>query len=150
MKTHEEIAATLRAAYHGNPIEPLRDGLQPQDAAGAYAIQQINTRFWMRAGRRIVGRKIGLTAPAVQAQLGVDQPDYGVLFADMAIPDGGQLACADTLQPKAEAEVALVLTHGLCDPAASVHDLVRATAYVLPAIEIVGRARGLTPRWLIL
>src|SRR4051794_35838346 len=103
---HEELAARLRAAYTGGAVAPLRDGLDPVDVNGAYSVQTINTRFWEAQGRRIVGRKAGLTAKAVQQQLGVDQPDFGVLFADMEIADGGTLDPMHTLQPKAEAEIA--------------------------------------------
>ena len=94
VESHEETAARLRAAYAGVSIAPLRDALAPSDAAGAYAVQTINTRFWQGQGRRVVGRKVGLTAKAVQTQLGVDQPDFGVLFDDMAIRDGGVLSAA--------------------------------------------------------
>ena len=62
------------------PIPPMRDSLEAGDVAGAYAIQSGNTQHWLAQGRRIVGRKIGLTAEAVQKHLSVDQPDYGVLF----------------------------------------------------------------------
>lgn len=71
----EQVAAMLREAYDGQVLPPLRDWLEPTDAAGAYAVQAINTRYWQAQGRRIVGRKAGLTAEAVQKQLGVDQPD---------------------------------------------------------------------------
>jgi 2-keto-4-pentenoate hydratase len=133
----QQLAERLRNAYTAETVAPLRDGLSPTDAESAYAIQSINTRFWSTQGRRIVGRKIGLTAKAVQAQLGVDQPDYGVLFDDMAIEDGGTLLRSRVLQPKAEAEVALILAHDLPNPSASLHDVIAATAYALPAIEIV-------------
>jgi 2-keto-4-pentenoate hydratase len=105
---HKVLAGRLRQAYGSGPVAPLRDGLDPTDARGAYAVQETNTRFWEAQGRRIVGRKIGLTAKAVQAQLGVDQPDFGVLFDDMRSP---MAACwiRPAIQPKAEAEIALVL-----------------------------------------
>src|SRR5439155_901086 len=89
------------------------------------------------AGRRLVGRKIGLTSTAVQAQLGVDQPDFGVLFADMAVPEEATIAPGRLLQPKVEAEVALVLDADLPHREATVADLLRATAFALPALEIV-------------
>lgn len=118
-------------------MAPLRDLLEPRDAAGAYAIQQINTRHWLAEGRRIVGRKIGLTAEAVQKQLGVDQPDYGVLFEDMRIADGGVLLASRVLQPKAEAEVALVMGRELDNPDAVPEDVFGAVEAAVAAIEIV-------------
>lgn len=116
---------------------PLRDGLEPTDVDGAYAVQTINTRFWEARGRRIVGRKAGLTARAVQAQLGVDQPDFGVLFEDMRVADGGVLDPALTLQPKAEAEIAFVLGADLLYADTSVAQVAAAVASVHAAIEIV-------------
>ncbi|MBY8823909.1 2-keto-4-pentenoate hydratase [Sphingomonas colocasiae] len=135
--THEQIAARLRDAYRTGAVAPLRDGLETSDGAGAYAVQAINTRFWQDGGRRIIGRKIGLTAKAVQAQLGVDQPDFGVLFDDMRIDNGGILPAAAILQPKAEAEVALVLGRDLNDPHATAADVAAATDHAVAAIEIV-------------
>lgn len=99
---HEAAAQSLRDAYAAGPIPPLRAWLEPTDASGAYAVQAINTRYWEAQGRRIVGRKAGLTAVAVQRQLGVDQPDFGVLFDDMQVADGGRLDAARCLQAKAE------------------------------------------------
>ena len=69
-------------------MKPVRDLMPPGAIDDAYAAQEINTRRWLSAGRRLVGRKIGLTSLAVQRQLGVSQPDYGMLFDDMAVPDG--------------------------------------------------------------
>jgi len=133
----ETTARRLREAYAEGPISPLREVLAPDDADGAYAVQSINTRHWLAQGRRIVGRKIGLTALAVQKQLGVDQPDFGVLFADMQINDGGSLPATSLLQGKVEAEVALVLGRDLDNPQAGFVDVLTATAYALPALEIV-------------
>jgi 2-keto-4-pentenoate hydratase len=100
-------------------------------------VQRINTRFWEAQGRRIVGRKIGLTASAVQQQLGVDRPDFGVLFQDMEIADGGTLEAADVIQPKAEAEVALIFARDLDKQDATAHDVFAAVDSAVAAIEIV-------------
>ncbi len=133
---HETAARALRQAYSGGPIAPMRQWLDPVDAEGAYAVQAINTRFWQAEGRRIVGRKAGLTAKAVQVQLGVDQPDFGVLFDDMRVTDGGVLEPARCLQPKAEAEIAFVLGQDLPDPHTSADMVAQAVATVHAAIEI--------------
>lgn len=135
--TYEAAARRLRDAYSGGAVAPLRDALEPTDVDGAYAVQTINTRYWEAQGRRIVGRKAGLTAKAVQMQLGVDQPDFGVLFDDMRIPDGGHLDPARTLQPKAEAEIAFILGADLPDADPSVEQVAAAVASVHAAIEIV-------------
>jgi len=133
----ELAASRLRAAYRQGPIGPLRDTMESSDIESAYAVQSINTEFWRRAGRRVVGQKIGLTSVAVQRQLGVNQPDFGVLFDDMLILDGGTLNTADVLQPKAEGEVAFVMARDFDNPRATAVDLMAAIAYALPAIEIV-------------
>lgn len=134
---HEEAARLLREAYTDGAIPPLRAQLAPADVLGAYAVQSINTRYWQAQGRRIVGRKAGLTAHAVQQQLGVDQPDFGVLFDDMAVPDGGFLDPATCLQPKAEAEIAFVLAEALPSPQTTPDQVAAAVATVHAAIEIV-------------
>lgn len=137
MQSHQEMADRLRAAYKGTTIAPLRDGLDPGDVAGAYAVQQINTEYWQQAGRIIVGRKVGLTSAAVQKQLGVDQPDFGVLFNDMQVEDGGEIPAACLIQPKAEAEIALVLGEDITSENVTADELAAAVDYAVCAIEIV-------------
>jgi 2-keto-4-pentenoate hydratase len=135
--TYDDLALRLRNAYRGAPVQPLRDGLDPVDVAGAYAVQEINTRYWEAQGRRIIGRKAGLTAKAVQVQLGVDQPDFGVLFDDMRVADGGTLLVGSCIQPKAEAEIALVLGADLPSAKTTPEEVAAAVASVHAAIEIV-------------
>jgi 2-keto-4-pentenoate hydratase len=136
-KDFDLTARRLREAYAASPIAPLRDVLDPTDIDGAYAVQAINTAHWVGEGRRLVGRKIGLTAKAVQTQLGVDQPDFGALFADMRIADGGRLDPARAIQPKAEAEIAFVLGRDIADPDAPIDAIGTAIDHVVAAIEIV-------------
>ena len=131
------LAERLRDAYAQGPVPPLRDGLEPTDSEGAYAVQSANTAFWTAAGRRIAGRKVGLTAKAVQSQLGVDQPDFGVLFEDMQIADGGELLASKVLQPKAEAEIAFVLKADLSGSDITKEEVAAAVGSAVAAIEIV-------------
>jgi 2-keto-4-pentenoate hydratase len=135
----EQAAELLRSAHAtGTPCAPVRTLLPEGDLAAAYAVQEANIKLAVAEGRRIVGRKIGLTAKAVQKQLGVDQPDYGILFADMEVADGEIIEWGRVLQPKAEAEVALVLERDVAHEDITLPELIAATAYVLPAIEVVG------------
>lgn len=133
----EAWAQRLRLAQSsGVPIAPLREEIP--DGAAAYEVQQANVRHAVASGRRIVGRKIGLTSLAVQKQLGVDQPDFGTLFADMVYGDDEPIAAGLVMQPKVEAEIALVLERDIDKVDATLVDIINATAYVLPALEVVG------------
>ncbi len=136
----EQAAAALRQAYEtGVACAPVRDVLgEEAGVADAYAVQEINTAHWLGEGRRLVGRKIGLTSRAVQAQLGVDQPDYGMLFADMARADGEPIALGDVMQPRIEAEVAFVLGADLVSEGLTLADVLRSVEYAVAAIEVVG------------
>lgn len=137
MTEFAQIAQALREAERtGVPIAPVRDRLASE--ADAYAVQEINTKLRLERGGRLVGRKIGLTSPAVQKQLGVDRPDYGMLFADMDLPHDAEIAWSQGAQFKAEAELAFVIGRDLSQPDCSMAEVMRAVEYVVPAIEIVG------------
>lgn len=129
--------AIFEAHATGTPCAPVREFLPEGKLDLAYAAQEINTKRWLDAGRRLVGRKIGLTSLAVQKQLGVDQPDYGMLFDDMAVPDGWEIGRKQLIQPKVEAEVAFVLERDLDQERITIADVIRAVAFALPAIEVV-------------
>lgn len=137
--TYQQVADLLdQAGRAAQPIAPVRTLLPENDIAAAYAVQKFNTERAVAQGRRLTGRKVGLTSVSVQKQLGVDQPDFGMLFADMAFADGQEIPWSRVLQPKCEAEVALVLASDLDGIDVTIPDLIEATAYLLPAIEIVG------------
>lgn len=135
----EKAAALLREADASRtPIPPVRDLLGTStDIDTGYAVQQVNTDLWVGAGRRVSGRKIGVTSEAVQKQVGVDQPDFGTLFADTEVADGVPIDADRLIQPRAEAEVALVLDHDLDSAPHGFAQIVRAVAFALPAIEVV-------------
>lgn len=138
-ETLKQAAHMLREAEaKGEAIAPLRESFEQLDIDSAYAIQQLNTEQRLQQGRRIVGRKIGLTSKSVQAQLGVDQPDFGVLFDDMGYGSGEVIPWAVLQQPKAEAEIAFVLGRDLDMSNPGLVDVLDAIAYALPALEVVG------------
>lgn len=127
----------LDAARSRVPCPPVRDLLPDGSAATAYAVQSVLTQDRMDRDRRIVGRKIGLTSPSVQQQLGVDQPDFGVLFDDMVVPTGSAVDTASLLQPRIEAEIAFVLDTDLDGPHFDLASVRTAVARMVPALEIV-------------
>jgi 2-keto-4-pentenoate hydratase len=124
------------ASASGRACAPVRDLIGPADLAAAYRVQaRFNAR---RPGSPVVvGRKIGATSLAVQRQLKVDQPDFGVLFADMSYADGAQIPAGRLLQPKAEAEVAFVLAADLIEGDLGLAQCRRAVEYAVAALEIV-------------
>ena len=130
-------ADRLEGAASGHiTVAPVRDVLGSEDIDLAYAVQAELSARRASAGARVVGRKVGLTSPAVQKQLGVDRPDFGVLFDDMAYGDGENVPIGGLLQPKIEAEVAFVLSKDLHGPLNI--DVVRdAVDYAVAALEIV-------------
>ena len=136
-KSIEEAAELLRNAYISGPVNPLRQFVEPTDADLAYKIQNTNTEQWLSEGRQIAGWKIGLTAKAVQKQLGVNQPDFGVLFSDMAVPTQSIFQMKKVIQPRGEAEIALILGDDIDHPDVTAEDIKKAIEYVVPAIEIV-------------
>jgi len=137
-----DAALALRQARaNRRPIPPVSATHGIASIEDAYAVAGLNTAALSEAGHRPTAKKIGLTARAVQKQLGVDQPDFGVLFEDMEFLSRDVVPMARLIQPKVEAEIAFVAardlgTHGAprwCDFLASL-------AYALPAIEIVDSA----------
>lgn len=134
----EAAAQRLRDAQeNGLPCAPVRESIGDGDIAAAYAVQKINNDLRVAQGGSVVGLKIGLTSLAVQKQLGVDQPDFGLLFADTQVKNGGSVTAASILQPKAEAEIAFVMKHDLVGEI-SEETAMEAIDYVVGAIEIVG------------
>ncbi|MGW0483257.1 2-keto-4-pentenoate hydratase [Nonomuraea sp. NPDC003214] len=124
----------LEAARSGKPCAPIRDLVST--LAEGYAVQEINTTRALDEGRRLVGRKIGVTNPLMQKQFGIDTPTYGMLFADMSYLDGLPVPVSRFLQPRAEAEIAFVMGADLVGGPFTVAEVIRAIDFVLPAVEI--------------
>ena len=138
----ERAAAALREARRARrQIAPIAATYGLRSIDEAYAAAALNTAVRLAEGRRIIGRKIGLTAESVQRQLGVDQPDFGVLFDDMELLDRDIVPSDRLMQPKVEAEIAFVLgrdLQGRTPP--SWGEFTAAIGCALPAIEIVDSA----------
>jgi len=132
--------ALYRARTDLVQIPPLRDSHGLATIEDAYAVQEATNTRWIKEGRRLVGRKIGLTSKAVQAQIGVDQPDSGMLWDDYAFTEGEVVDTRRFMQPKAELEVAFVMERAVDDPNVPMAELVRSIAYAVPALEIVDTA----------
>lgn len=131
-------ADRLLAAHRTRtPCAPVRDLLADPSLETGYAVQSLLTAARRADGRRIVGHKIGLTSPVVQQQLGVDQPDFGVLFDDMACAEHAPIDIDRLLQPRIEAEVAFVLGADLDGPDIGIAQARAAVAEVVAALEIV-------------
>lgn len=135
----EILAKRLRNAQTDKvAISPLREEIGISDQAIAYEIQNINTKFRENQGASITGKKIGLTSKIVQKQLGVDEPDFGILFNDMEVLNGQEISMSELMQPKVEAEIAFVLGEDLNMDNLTILDILAAVDFVIPAIEIVG------------
>ena len=134
----DALATVLLQAYAtGTPVPPLTetyDGLTLDDA---YAIQEIQIRGRLASGAVIAGYKVGLTSEAMRQQFGISEPDFGHLLSDMEYVADAPVPVSSFLQPRAEPEIALVLAKPLRGPRVTVSDVVAATGYAVPAIEII-------------
>ena len=131
------LAKELRIAEEtGHPVEPL-SGRHPElSVADAYAVQRENVRARLDGGDRVAGHKAGLTSLAMQAQLGVDEPDFGHLLASQAVGNGGGVDIGRLIQPKVELEIGFLLGAPLEGPV-TVADVLAATAGVFPTLEVI-------------
>lgn len=132
-------AAVLQKAEKDKiPCDPVRVLIGENNPENAYAVQHIISQNRIANGALIIGKKIGLTSVKVQEQLGVDQPDFGMLFNDMEIKNGGSLSILDTMQPKVEAEIGFVLKKNLNSLNPTLTEIEEAIDYAVVAIEVVG------------
>jgi 2-oxo-hept-3-ene-1,7-dioate hydratase len=103
----------------------------------AYAIQNAWIRLKLSEGRVLKGRKIGLTSRAMQAAVNINEPDYGALLHDMFYRDGGEIPTDRFIAPRVEVELAFILSKPLSGPECTIFDVLKATDFVVPALEIL-------------
>lgn len=127
----------IDAMERGVPCAPVREIIGATDIGAAYEVQRLVNAHKIAQGARVIGAKIGLTSFAVQQQLGVDQPDFGYLFAHTEVSNGGVLSVSEVMQPKAEAEIAFVLKSNI-DGDITEESVAQSVDYAIAAIEIVG------------
>ena len=139
------VEALLEAERTRKPVTQLSTTFPHIAIEDSYWIQSEVTRRKVEGGRRVIGHKIGLTSKAMQASSQIDEPDYGHLLDDMVVADGAKVRHADYCVPRVEPELAFVLGKPLKGPGVNLIDVLRATEYVVPAIEIID-ARVQNPR----
>lgn len=135
----------LQAERERSPIPQLSSRWPGITIDDAYAIQSIVQGRKMGQGRRLIGHKVGLTSKAMQHSSQIDEPDYGHLLDDMMLCDGARVPHGNYCVPRVEIELAFVLAKPLRGPGIGLIDVLRATDYVVPALEIVD-ARVQNPR----
>src|ERR1700758_2864062 len=118
----------LRHFSKDHPQMTIEDG---------YAIQREWVRLELADGRTIKGRKIGLTSRAMQQASQITEPDYAPLMDDMFFDAGGDIPISRFIAPRVEVELAFILERPLRGPGVTVFDVLSATGYVVPAIEII-------------
>ena len=137
-KRIQELAARLLQAEDSRqPIAPLTQEDADCSVEDAYRVQVAIVEAKKARGARIVGKKAGVTSKAIQQMFGVHEPDYGHLLEDMIVHEGEVIQSAMLIQPKAEPEIAFILEKELRGPGVSVADVLAATKYVLPVLEII-------------
>jgi 2-keto-4-pentenoate hydratase len=138
-RVEDFAAALLHAFASGEPIDPLSATDPALTVDDAYAIQRLLVAGHARAGRSVTGRKIGLTSPGIQQQLGVDQPDFGVLLDSHSFRSGSRVSMGalNAILPRIEGEIGFILATPLAGPGVTAQDVRDATAAVLPVFELI-------------
>ncbi|BBY86492.1 2-keto-4-pentenoate hydratase [Mycolicibacterium tokaiense] len=137
-QTRAKLAADLAEAERSRvPIDPLTAAYPDIDVVDAYQIQLINIRSRVAEGARVVGHKVGLSSEAMQKMMGVDEPDYGHLLAEMQVFEDVPVASSRFLYPRVEVEVGFILADDLPGAGCTEDDVLAATAAFAPSIELI-------------
>lgn len=135
---HRELALELQSAERNRvQIGHVSKRFPEMTLDDSYAIQREWLRLQAQEGRKPVGRKIGLTSRAMQIAAQINEPDHGVLLDSMVLRDGSDVEAARFIVPRFEVEFAFILGRRLEGPGASMFDVLRATDYVVPALELI-------------
>ena len=149
-ETLAAIADELAAAERDRTTVPLLTARHPgMTVEDAYAVQGEWRRRGVAAGRRLVGHKIGLTSKVMQVATGIDEPDYGTIFADMVYEDGAVIEHGRFSNVRIEVELAFRLAEPLEGPDVSLEDVLAATEHVVPALEILSSRIALEGRTIV-
>lgn len=133
-----ELTDRVEQAQRGARAMPkLTDDYPAMTLDDGYAVQQALRQRWLAEGQRQTGWKAGLTSKAKMQQMGVDVPSIGFLLASMARPDGSVVRTDDMVHPRVECEVAFVTRKKLAGPDCTREEILAATDFVVPAIEII-------------
>ena len=133
-----ELAAGLADAERSRvPITPLTAAHPDIDVVDAYEIQLINIRARLDDGARVIGHKVGLSSEAMQKMMGVNEPDYGHLLADMEVFEDIPVDTSKFLFPRVEVEVGFILADDLPGAGCTEDDVLAATAAYVPSIELI-------------
>lgn len=134
----QQIADELvEAGRTRTPVPLLHTRYEGMDIEDSYAVQKLWASRLEEQGKRVVGRKIGLTSKAMQAATGITEPDYGVIFDDMVLENGSVVEWKQYTHPRIEVELAFRLNQDLKGPGITLFDVLDATDYVVPALEIL-------------
>jgi 2-keto-4-pentenoate hydratase len=137
-QTIESISRDLYSAERDRrTLRPITETYPEIDIDTAYKIQLGLIQLKDADGEKIVGKKIGLTSKAMQKMLNVDQPDYGHIFDNMVLQDGVVFRVAELIQPKIEPEIAFILDREIKGPGVTPMQVLAATRFVVPALEII-------------
>lgn len=145
IQRNQAIDALKEAHRTKKPCTQLSTTFPEIEIEDSYAISSALATDRQNAGAKIIGHKIGLTSKAMQASSQIDEPDYGYIFDDMLLEDGAKVNHADFCIPRVEPELTFVLKEPLKGPNVGLIDVMRATEYVVPSIEIID-ARVQNPR----
>ena len=136
--THQLLAQELHSSERSRlQVEQFSKRFPAMEIADSYAIQREWMKIKLAEGRHVIGHKIGLTSRAMQLASQITEPDYGTLLDDMLLRDGSEVQAARFIVPRFEVELAFILARPLKGPGVTLFEVLNATDYVVPALELI-------------